>query len=53
MMLYQGPEDESDEQAFGQIKIDMFKLIALGIILCHGEKKSKARVLYNTVQHNL
>ena len=53
IMLYQGPEDDTDEESFGQIKIDIYKLITLGIILCHGEKKAKARVLYNTVQSNL
>ena len=48
-MLYQGPEDAEDEQAFGQIKIDIYKLITLGVILCHGDEKLKARVFYNVI----
>ena len=48
-MIYQGPEDAEDEQAFGQIKIDIYKLITLGVILCHGDEKLKARVFYNVI----
>ena len=35
---------------FGQIKIDIYKLITLGVLLCWGTDSLKARVLYNAIQ---
>ena len=34
--LSQREEEDEDEQTFGQVKIDVFKLITLGVILCWG-----------------
>ena len=43
--------DEDEVQ--GQVKIDIFKLIALGVMLCFGDPILKAKVIYNVIQVNL
>ena len=47
--LSQREEENEDEQTFGQVKIDIFKLITLGVILCWGSDSLKSRVFYNAI----
>lgn len=42
-------ENEIDSPTFGQIKIDIYKLIVLGVILCWGSDELKSRVLYTCI----
>ena len=56
LLLYkmnQREEDNEGEHTFGQVKIDIFKLITLGVILCWGTDTMKSRVLYNAIQTTL
>ena len=43
-------ENETESPTFGQIKIDIYKLIILGVILCWGSAQLKSQVLYNCIQ---
>ena len=43
-------EENETSMTFGQVKIDIYKLITLGVILCWGDAQLKARVLYNAIQ---
>ena len=53
LLLYKMSDREADNETecptFGQIKIDIYKLIILGVILCWGSPKLKSRVLYNCI----
>ncbi len=56
MLLYKMNEREAENEqgnTFGQIKIDIFKLITLGVILCWGTDELKSRVLYNAIQTHI
>ena len=47
--MNQREAENEDEQTFGQVKIDIFKLITLGVILCWGSDEIKSRVLCNAI----
>ena len=52
LLLYQMSSREAREETeltFGQVKIDIYKLITLGVLLCWGETRLKARVIYNVI----
>ena len=51
--MNQREEENETELTFGQVKIDIFKLITLGVLLCWGPDELKARVLYNCIQTHL
>ena len=56
LLLYKMNQREADsegEVTFGQVKIDIYKLITLAVILCWGSDNLKARVLYNAIQTHL
>lgn len=56
LLLYQMSSSEAREETevtFGQVKIDIYKLITLGVLLCWGDNKLKSRVLYNVIQTTL
>ena len=56
MLLYKMDNREAENESqctFGQIKIDLYKLITLGVVLCWGSHKLKARVLYNVIQTHI
>ena len=46
-------EEEEGQHTFGQVKIDIYKLITLGVILCWGSDQLKSRVIYNAIQTTL
>ena len=45
--------ETEDDYTFGQVKIDIFKLITLGVILCFGSDKLKSHVLCNAIQTHM
>ena len=47
--MSQREEDNEPEHTFGQVKIDIYKLITLGVMLCWGPDQLKARVLYGVI----
>ena len=47
--MSQREEDNEPEHTFGQVKIDIYKLITLGVMLCWGADQLKARVLYGVI----
>ena len=47
--MSQREEDNEPEHTFGQVKIDIYKLITLGVMLCWGTHQLKARVLYGVI----
>ena len=59
MLIYDKSSSLQNSQSFGsdgmveQPKIDIYKLISLGVILCFGEDIMKARVIYSVIQINL
>ena len=57
MLLYKmstfEADNETDSPTFGQIKIDIYKLIVLGVLLCFGSPELKSRVLYNCIQTHI
>ena len=56
LLLYKMNQREAEsegEVTFGQVKIDIYKLITLAVILCWGSDNLKARVLYNAIQTHL
>ena len=56
MLLYKMNKREAEnepEHTFGQVKIDIYKLITLGVLLCWGSDELKARVIYNVIQTTL
>ena len=57
LLLYKMSEREADLEmdspTYGQIKIDIYKLIILGVILCWGSCSLKSRVLYSCIQTHI
>ena len=41
--------ENEEDHTFGQVKIDIFKLITLGVVLCWGSEQLKSRVLCNAI----
>ena len=53
LLLYRMNKREAEnegEHTFGQVKIDIYKLITLGVLLCWGNEQLKSRVIYNAIQ---
>jgi hypothetical protein len=58
MVLYDKKSDklinlDDEDKSLDQRKIDIYKLITLGTILCFGDDLLKAKVIYNVMQINM
>ena len=52
LLLYKMTKQEEEDEGqhtFGQVKIDIYKLITLGVVLCWGSDQLKSRVIYNAI----